>query len=527
MAWMPELGVDLTAAPGHSCRMMSAGSESESRWRPSGPVSECAADALPGADLAIRAALDAALAAGSDRLVLAVSGGSDSMALLFAAAQWARCRIAAVATYDHGTGAYASEASSLVVSEARRLGLAVVRENARRVVRGEAAWRELRWEFLRRVASGFGAQVVTAHTRDDHLETIVMRMLRGTGARGLAALAAPSPVLRPWLNLTRAELRQWLDATGRPFLDDPMNLSRAYLRVRVRLDLLPALEAASPGFGQDMIALAGRAAALRRDLDFLLDNSGLEVIKGGREVDIPASLLESSTAEGRALLWPAICARAGITLDTAGIRTLVDFSTAKRIGAAVTPAGARVTRARRGLPGGTRADVFVVERRSGRRHGREGSPQSLPCDNQGSHFPRTGSASDGPGATSIGMSHAPPDWRGKWSDLPGRVGQWRFRKIDVTDAENRWALGLEAETLVHLRPWRAGDRLYAAGFPAGRRVTRYFSEFGVRVPDRRLWPVLVVNDELVWVPGLGRREAAPFRSGRPELLWYLCERDPG
>lgn len=464
------------------------------------------------AGLALRASLDAALATGSDRLLLAVSGGSDSMALLFAAAQWARGRVAAVATYDHGTGAYASEASSLVVAEARRLGLAVVRENARRLVRGEAAWRELRWEFLQRVAAGFGAQVVTAHTRDDHLETIVIRMMRGTGARGLAALAAPSSVLRPWLNLSRAELRQWLEATGRPFLDDPMNISRAYQRVRVRLDLLPALEKASPGFGRDMIAIAGRAAALRLELDSLLERSGLEVTKGGRAAEVPASVIECTTAEGRALLWPAICAKAGVTLDTAGIRTLVAFTEAQRVGASVTPAGGRVTRLRRRLADGKRADVFIVERRDAAGPTGVTSPAMV--------------VEPEPEPGRQPTDQAPWRWRGRWSELPARLGKWRFRKLDTQEPTNLWAMGLEADAMVDLRPWQAGDRLNTTGFPTGRRVTRYFSEFGVRVPDRRLWPVLVEGDEVVWVPGLGRREAAPFRSGRPELLWYLCEREP-
>ncbi len=518
--------------------MMSADPESESGWRPASPISERAAGVLPGASaapaaafadvaaatgaagnmthaavdagLALRASLEAALATGSDRLLLAVSGGSDSMALLFAAARWARGRVAAVATYDHGTGAYASEASSLVVAEARRLGLAVVRENARRRVRGEAAWRELRWEFLRRVAAGFGAQVVTAHTRDDHLETIVIRMMRGTGARGLAALAAPSSVLRPWLNLSRTELRQWLEATGRPFLDDPMNISRAYQRVRVRLDLLPALEQASPGFGRDMIAIAGRAAALRLELDSLLERSGLEVTKGGREVEVPASVVECTTAEGRALLWPAICAKAGVTLDTAGIRTLVAFTGAQRVGASATPAGGRVTRLRRRQVDGKKVDVFVVETRDAADPTGVKSPDMV-IEPEAGRQP---------------TDQTPWRWRGRWSELPARLGKWRFRKLDTQEPTNLWAMGLEAGTMVDLRPWQAGDCLNTNGFPTGRRVTRYFSEFGVRVPDRRLWPVLVEGDEVVWVPGLGRSEAAPFRSGRPELLWYLCEREP-
>lgn len=115
----------------------------------------------------LRAALSVALDANPDPWVLAVSGGSDSMALLHAMVRWAPDRLAAVATFDHATGDYATEAASLVAAQARRLGVTVVRERARVAGATEAAWRDARWSFLRRVARGFKARVATAHTRDD------------------------------------------------------------------------------------------------------------------------------------------------------------------------------------------------------------------------------------------------------------------------------------------------------------------------------------------------------------------------
>src|SRR5262249_39624360 len=159
----------------------------------------------------------------------------------------------AVATFDHGTGPSAELAARLVEAEGRRRAVPVIserREEGRST--GEAAWRADRWEFLLRSATEFSAAVVTAHTCDDQLETVVMRVLRAprhTSPRGLAAMYAPSPVVRPLLGTRRADVAAYASAHRVRFVDDPSNGDRRYLRNRVRLDLLPALERALPGFG--------------------------------------------------------------------------------------------------------------------------------------------------------------------------------------------------------------------------------------------------------------------------------------
>lgn len=433
----------------------------------------------------LHAVLDVALQSTDRPLVLAVSGGRDSMALLHAMARWAPGRIAAVATFDHGTGSYATEAASLVAAQARRIGLTVVRERARVGGRTEAQWRDARWSFLRRVARGFRARVATAHTRDDQLETIVMRTLRGSGARGLAALAAPSDVVRPWLGVSREELARWVESEGLPYLEDPMNTSLRFLRGRVRHELLPAFEAASPGFGEAMLALGERAAEWRRDVEHWLDGCGVVVNAERTRLTVPARVVEQTTDAGRAVLWPAICARVGVTLDANGTRAAVRFTTSDRRGAHITLAGgATVARRRDG-----RGDVFEVRRAPGRDMGW-------------------------------------PAYTGVADALPARCGRWRFRRLGVEPlAKDAWCIGLPAGTPVVVRPWQPGDRIRTAGAPAGRRVTRYFTESRVPVLDRPWWPVLLADGEPMWIPGVCRGLAAPIRPGRPELIWYRCERE--
>ncbi len=121
------------------------------------------------------------------------------MALLEAAAHAARGRIAVVATYDHGTVAAARRAVRVVRAACARLSLPGVCGGGMDLPRTEAAWRAARWKFLRGVAEAHGARIATAHTRDDHVETVLMRALRGSGARGLAGLDAESAVVRPFL----------------------------------------------------------------------------------------------------------------------------------------------------------------------------------------------------------------------------------------------------------------------------------------------------------------------------------------
>lgn len=446
----------------------------------------------------LRASLEVALAPVSGPLIVAVSGGRDSMVLLQAMARWAPDRIAAVATFDHGTGPHATEAASLVAAESRRLGLTVVRERSRTPGHSEAAWRTARWDFLHRIARAYRARVATAHTRDDQLETVVMRLLRGAGARGLAALAASSPVVRPWLGVSRAELARWAVLEKVAYLDDPMNASRAYLRGRVRHELLPALEAATPGFSDQMVALADQAAAWRRDVERHVDTLGLTVSASLTRVSCPTAALTSTSPEGRRVLWPAICARAGVTLDAKGTHALETFTTHGRVGTSLRVSGGSLVLRRPATAAEPSGERFEV-RRAPRR------------------------AAGGASPVALGV------WSGVWEALPARVGRFRWHRLltapPVGDAvpHDLWTMGLPRGEQVSLRVWTAGDRIRTAGAPAGRRVTRYLSEVQVPVLDRPTWPVLLVDHEPVWVPGVCRALAAPSRPGRSELIWYRCE----
>ncbi|GEM_PF-392114 len=465
---------------------------------------------IPVAD-ALRAALDVAISNAPKRLVLAVSGGRDSMALLHAIARWYPTAIAAVATFDHGSGVAATDAAALVAAESRRLGLTVIRERARAIAPTEDAWRTARWSFLKRVARGYHASVATAHTRDDQVETIVLRLLRGTGARGLAALAAPSPIVRPWLPIGRSEVAAWALAEGVPYVEDPTNHTRQYFRSRVRLDLLPALESVRPGFAAEMLDLGNRAATLRREIDLSVAEFEVRLAPRGSppgSLRFAAKFLEGIGDAGLAVLWPALFAKCGVALNSRGTAALVRFTNRSRASMRLELASkASVMRVRE-----AQGDVF--EMRVGTDRGSD--PPMTPS----SRLPVTPGNPSGKVATA-GVSRR--------TELPQRFGMWRFVPCDAPALieTSAWYAAVPEGALCDVRTWLPGDRIVTSGAPAGRRVARYLSEARVPPVDRPDWPVVLVGGHIVWVPGVCRSAAAPNRPGRPAVSWYRCEREHG
>lgn len=251
-----------------------------------------------------------------------------------------RADAVATATFDHGTGAAARRAALLVELEAGRRGTPVARARHGGPAHAtEDAWRRARWAFLRAAARDARATVVTAHTRDDQLETVLMRALRDprrTSARGLAGMYASSAIVRPFLDLARGDLAAWAREHDVRFLDDPTNASRSHLRNRLRLDLLPALERAQPGFGGTMLDLSRRAARWRADVDALAASLG-ELVS--RAVVVPASALAQMSRDGLAVIWPALAARVGVALDWRGTERLVAFTAQARAGGRIPLSG--------------------------------------------------------------------------------------------------------------------------------------------------------------------------------------------
>jgi tRNA(Ile)-lysidine synthase len=243
-----------------------------------------------------------------------------------------------VATFDHRTGNHATRAARLVQRQAEKRRLKCVVGVAARKGTRESEWREERWNFLRKTAQQFRAPVVTAHTLDDQIETVFMRILRDAGARGLAGLYAESEIVRPFLDLTRLELEAYASANQIPFVEDPSNASRAYLRNRVRHDLLPAMTKVRPGFPSSLLTIARLAARWREEMEETVSQIDVSVGSDGA-IRVARNDLSGYDAESLRTLWPAIAAKAGVVMDRRGTQRLAEFTMKGHTGGSIQLSG--------------------------------------------------------------------------------------------------------------------------------------------------------------------------------------------
>jgi tRNA(Ile)-lysidine synthase len=168
---------------------------------------------------------------------------------------------------DHGLRAEATAELDLAEQLATTLGVPFSRSSVTLSPGGntQAKARQLRYEALRKRASELGgALIATAHHANDRAETVLLRILRGTGLDGLGVLAPiEGDLLRPLLRATRSDVTVHLTRHGLPFATDPSNSKTKYARVKVRLEVLPLLESMSPNIVQQLCQLADEACVRR------------------------------------------------------------------------------------------------------------------------------------------------------------------------------------------------------------------------------------------------------------------------
>ncbi|MDO9413696.1 MAG: tRNA lysidine(34) synthetase TilS [Pseudolabrys sp.] len=228
-------------------------------------------------DLGVTAAEAGALFADlkdAKALVLAVSGGPDSTALMWLTARWAksskRAPVLTAITVDHGLRKESKREALDVARLAKKLGIAhrTLRWTGTKPKTGlPQAARHARYRLLAAAARKAGAEhVLTGHTLDDQAETVLIRLLRGSGLTGLAAMQRSSPLpdgegislVRPFLDISKVRLIATLNAEKIPFADDPTNRDPKFTRARLR-GLMPKL--AEEGLDAPRLALLARRLA--------------------------------------------------------------------------------------------------------------------------------------------------------------------------------------------------------------------------------------------------------------------------
>jgi tRNA(Ile)-lysidine synthase len=285
-------------------------------------------------------------------LVLAVSGGPDSIALMWLMARWRRAmrrgpRLIAV-TVDHGLRSEAAREARDVKRLAKTLDLPhrTLRWTGAKPKTGRpAAARDARYRLLAKAARTAGAtHVLTAHTQDDQAETLLMRMSRGSGIAGLAAMTRQSErdgvvLVRPLLNIPKARLVATLNKASIGFADDPTNRDVSFARPRLRA-IMPAL--AAEGFdARNLTRLASRLARANAALELLVDGAERYLALGGPN---PA---DGFDANAFAALSEEIRVRLLLRrIDRAGYEGPVELGKVEALSAALKRASAKKRRAK-------------------------------------------------------------------------------------------------------------------------------------------------------------------------------------
>ncbi len=405
--------------------------------------------------------------------VLAVSGGGDSLAMLDLFAALARglgLRLL-VAHADHGILPRSAEVAQRVAALAReRYGLeTVIGRLALGPAASETTARLARYRFLRAVQSEHRARyLLTAHHADDQVETVLLRVLRGSAPAGLRGIEAVGPrgLVRPLLPFRHAELLAHAEAAGLEIFHDPSNADPRHARAWVRTVLLPAIEShVGAEAGEAILAVAAHASRDVRAWDAVLDLlPGLEVGASEGRFEVARHVLVGYDNVLAVRILRAAAARAGLRLAPAEAGRLARL-------AAHSASGRRLALAR-GLVAEVAFDRLVVT-------GRAASPAPRRLE-----------------ATSGEVTFGPV------------VLAWRRERAPAAVPRSGWTTWLESGGgPLAVRARRAGDRVVPVGGVGRRKVTRLLMEARVPRSSRVAWPVVTSGDEVVWLPGVCRAAA--------------------
>jgi tRNA(Ile)-lysidine synthase len=417
-------------------------------------------------------------------VVVAVSGGLDSTVLLhlarFAGPDSGYAWVAA--HFDHAMRPSSADDARWVAGLCRAWGVRLHAERARGPLRSEAEARGARYDFLERVGARAGASLVlTAHHADDQAETVLFRLLRGTGGAGMAGIPARrSPrIVRPLLDFWRSELLDYARRVRLSWRDDPTNRSEAYARNVIRHRILPDAERlVAPGARGALVRLARVAAedeaAWASVLPALMRPLELRDVEGGLSF-ARARLLEMHPAV-RARVIRALAERLGEALDHAATRLAVDFAARAASGRAIDLGGR--------LSLGVELERCVLGRPAPPGDDR---PLSIPGPARG-----RGSVILGGSAISVAWGEEEP---------PGMRSSERF---DLG--------GLRFPLVVRSR--RPGDRIRVSG--GTKKVKKVMLERRIPPSERHRVPLVVdAEGSVLWIPGVASAEGiAPERAGR-------------
>ena len=428
-----------------------------------------------------------AMVAAGDTVVVGVSGGADSVALLHALVMLApSLRVSVrVLHVDHGLRSESARDADFVRRVAARLGVPV--EVTRVSVGGgslEAAARAARYAALETAADrAAAARIALGHTADDQAETVLMRVLEGSGVRGLAGIpAVRGRIIRPLIDVRRGDVLAYLQEAGWPWIEDPSNRDLRFLRNRVRHLVLPV---AANACEADVVAALIRVGCLARETIDTIDRVA------------EAELRRLGTVEGDA-----------ITLSRASLAALPSPVAAELLRQAASRLGGRAPLRAWGHRGLARVLAAAAPRRPFRLGGvvvevsgdrvRVGARATVPLEARPLHvpgrvlLPEIGRALEARLLPAAGYV-VPRDAAGVAFDaaaVPRRLTIRARRRGD------------------HFRPFGAGKRRLK-GFLIDAKVPRW---------ERVRLPLVDAGGEILWVVGVRRGAVAPVTTATRDIM---------
>jgi tRNA(Ile)-lysidine synthase len=424
------------------------------------------------------------LLAPGDAITVALSGGLDSVTLLdllLALRDRWGWHVSA-AHFDHRMREASGSEAAWVQDLCDRLAVSYWLGRADAIPRNEAEARELRYAFLDKARAALGARcLATAHQADDQAETVLFRMLRGSGLAGLAGIPARRApgIVRPLLPFWRSEVQAYAGARGLTHLEDPSNLDLGIRRNRIRHRLIPEIEASgAPGVRRDLCRLSELAGRAARTVEGMVDDAASALIVEATEsrMVVARTALLSYDTLARAHLLRALVARLGPRPGRIGTRIALKFIDTSSSGRAIHLAGGIVIR--------REFDRFIIER-----PGLCASVRDEECVVQ---RPQAG----GGEVTIAGR---------RWL-VSYEVGRAPGRAPPV-DGSACFDLAELVFPLV-VRGWQPGDRIRTHA--GSRKLKRVFADGKVGCSERARFPVLADRSGVLWIVGLlqGARASA-------------------
>jgi tRNA(Ile)-lysidine synthase len=445
--------------------------------------------------------LSASLLPGDQPIIIAVSGGSDSVSLLHILSSLfpAAARIAVYV--DHGLRPLETDAEIKLVQKQAALCSArfvtvavdVEKERAQKKCSLEEAARTLRYQALEKICSKFQAQAIAVgHTADDQAEEVLLRLIRGSGSTGLSGMnIRHGNIVRPLLHETKESLLNYLRTQDIPFCQDSSNADRRFLRNRIRLELLPHLENEyNRSIRQTLLQTAAILKEENALLNELTDNTFQGMVQQKNKqviLDLPQFAATHPAIQRRIL--EKICWQMASRPSFKKIESLQRLAAAKKSSEVHLSKGLRAIRQQESI-------IFL-----------------FPSQREGYR-----------GAALVTKSYTPLTIPGAGRyPVPVLNHELLIQEAPLSSKTVKQGdlLLLDASTIqfpLTLRPHIPGERFHPLGAPGRKKISSFLSDRKIPAMDREHYPVLLSHDSIIAIIGLRIAHACRVTSQTQKVL---------